>query len=400
MPVSSISRRGTWDVMHQQERFLASGRGSSREVLSRWETCGTVKGGLKQSTSLFRGRPGKRMIIRAKAPLRISFAGGGTDVPPYPELEGGCVLSATIAKYAYGTLRVTGDGQLRIESVDYGLTVDYRLDEPLVYDGKLDLVKAAIRRLNGQESTGFSLFLHSEAPPGSGLGASSTMVVVLVGLLKELKKLVLSEYEIAQLAYVIERHELGIKGGYQDQYAAAFGGFNYMEFYGDRVVVHPLRISADIANELEHNLLLCYTGSTRLSAGIINDQVQRFEAGDQGSVAALRELKKITQQMKEALLTRKFNEFGELLHWEWQAKKRLSPKISTSRIDELYDAARRAGAIGGKLTGAGGGGCLLLYCPFERKHAVASEMKARGCTIMDFTFAWNGLETWRVNGGE
>lgn len=154
------------------------------------------------------------MLIRAKAPLRISFAGGGTDVPPYPEKEGGCVLNATINKYAYGTLRPRKDKQIRIESLDFGISVNYSVEDKLVYDGKLDLVKAAIIKL-GQGSTGFDLFLHSDVPPGSGLGASSTMMVALVGLLKEFKNLPFTDYEIADLAYLIERKELGIKGGYR-----------------------------------------------------------------------------------------------------------------------------------------------------------------------------------------
>jgi len=180
------------------------------------------------------------MLIRAKAPLRISFAGGGTDVPPYPEKEGGCVLNATINKYAYGTLRPREDNQIKIESLDFGISVNYDVDEELIYDGKLDLVKAAIKKLEGQDSTGFDLFLHSNAPPGTGLGSSSTVMVALVGLLKEFKNMPLTDYEIANLAYIIERKELGIKGGLQDQYAATFGGFNFIEFLKDRVIVNPL----------------------------------------------------------------------------------------------------------------------------------------------------------------
>ena len=165
------------------------------------------------------------MIVRTKAPLRISFAGGGTDVPPFPQQEGGCVLSATINRYAYGTLRTRKDNAINIESLDYGLSVNYAPEDLMVYDGKLDLVKAAIVKMDGRGEVGFDVFIHSDAPPGSGLGSSSAMMVALVGLLKEFKGLPLTDYDVAELAYVIEREDLAIKGGLQDQYAAAFGGF-------------------------------------------------------------------------------------------------------------------------------------------------------------------------------
>lgn len=337
------------------------------------------------------------MLIRAKAPLRISFAGGGTDIPPFPQQEGGCVLSATINRYAYGTLRPRQDRQICIESLDFGLSVSYSVEDKLVYDGKLDLVKAAILKLGGEKLSGFDLFLHSDAPPGSGLGASSAMMVVLVGLLKEFKNLPLTDYEIADLAYIIERKELGIQGGLQDQYASTFGGFNYIEFLPDRVVVNPLKLSPDIINELQYNSLLCYTGQTRLSARIIEDQVQRYERGEVETLQALREIKRLTVEMKNALLRRELNEFGELLHQEWQYKKKLSPRISTPELDELYEIARQEGAIGGKITGAGGGGYMLLYCRFDKKHKVAEKLKKLGCIITDFAFEPLGLQLWRVN---
>jgi len=337
------------------------------------------------------------MLIRAKAPLRISFAGGGTDVPPYPEKEGGCVLNATINKYAYGTLRPRKDRQIKVESVDFGISVNYDVDEELIYDGKLDLVKAAIKKLEGQDSTGFDLFLHSDAPPGTGLGSSSTVMVALVGLLKEFKNMPLTDYEIANLAYIIERKELGIKGGLQDQYAATFGGFNFIEFLKDRVIVNPLKISQDVINELEHNLLLCYTGKTRLSARIIEDQVSRYEHREEETLQAMRNLKEIAIGMKNALLQRRLNEFGKMLHYAWENKKRMSDSISNSEIEKMYEEARKAGALGGKITGAGGGGYMLLYCQFEKKHKVAERLKKMGGTITDFAFDPYGLQTWRVN---
>jgi D-glycero-alpha-D-manno-heptose-7-phosphate kinase len=337
------------------------------------------------------------MFIRAKAPLRISLSGGGTDVPPFPQLEGGCVLSTTINRYAYGTLKPRTDRNIHVRSLDFGVSVTYDAEDALVYDGKLDLVKAAIRKLVKAEHRGFDLFIHSDAPPGSGLGASSAMMVVLVGLLKEYENLPLTDYEIADLACVIERDELGIQGGLQDQYAAAFGGFNYIEFLPDHVVVNPLKINLDVLNELQYNLLLCYTGTMRLSGHIIQDQVDRYERRDEKTMHALRELKALTIEMKNALLRRELDNFGELLHKEWQFKKTLSSKISNPQLDMLYDIARANGALGGKITGAGGGGYMLLYCPAERKHDAAAKLKELGCTIIDISFEPMGLQTWRRN---
>ncbi len=336
-------------------------------------------------------------FIRAKAPLRISFSGGGTDVPPFPQLEGGCVLSTTINRYAYGTLQPRGDQNISVHSLDFGVSVTYDPEDKLAYDGKLDLVKAAIRKLGSVEHGGVDWLLHSDAPPGSGLGASSAMMVVLVGLLKEFENLPLTDYEIADLACIIEREELGIQGGLQDQYAASFGGFNYIEFLPDHVVVNPLKVSPDALNELQYNLLLCYTGTMRLSAHIIQDQVDRYERREATTMQALRELKTLTIEMKNALLRRELDDFGELLHREWQHKKTLSSRISNSQLDRLYEVAREYGALGGKITGAGGGGYMLLYCPAERKHSVAAKLKELGCTIVDMSLEPMGLQTWRGN---
>ncbi len=336
------------------------------------------------------------MLIRAKAPLRISFAGGGTDVPPFPELEGGCVLSATIAQFAAGTLRPRRDNLVYVRSVDYGVSVTYSLEDKLTYDGKLDLVKAAILKMGCNDLGGYELFLHTNAPPGSGLGSSSAMMVALVGLLKEFKNLPLTDYEIADLAHTIERKELGIQGGLQDQYAAAFGGFNFIEFFADRVVVNPLKVPADVINELEYNLLLCYTGTMRLSGTILADQIKRYEKREEETLRALREMKEMTLAMKSALLQRQLDYFGQLLGEEWEQKKRVSEKVSNVELDELYAMARREGARGGKVTGAGGGGFMLLYCEYEKKHHVAQKMTDMGCTVVDLRMEPSGLQTWRV----
>jgi D-glycero-alpha-D-manno-heptose-7-phosphate kinase len=266
------------------------------------------------------------------------------------------------------------------------------------FDGKLDLAKAAIRRFADSDHAGFDLRLHSNAPPGSGLGSSSAMMVALIGVLKEFTNVPITDYELAELAHAIERDELGISGGWQDQYAATFGGFNFIELNADHAVVNPLRIAPDILLELEHNLLLCYTGSTRQSDGIIEDQMGRYERGDAATIAGLIAQKELAVSMKNALLQRRLREFGDLLDSAWQAKKQMSARISTGRIDELYEAARAAGALGGKVTGAGGGGYLLLYCRHDRKHKVAARMRELGATIDEFAFEGAGVRTWRVDG--
>jgi D-glycero-alpha-D-manno-heptose-7-phosphate kinase len=336
------------------------------------------------------------MMIRAKAPLRISLAGGGTDVPPFPAQEGGVVLSTTINSYAWGTLRPRNDEQILINSRDFGVSLAYSSREDLVLDGQLDLAKATIKQLIGSGGQGFDLFLHSDVPPGSGLGSSSAMIVALVGLLKEFLRLPLTDYEIADLAYGIERVDLGIQGGLQDQYASTFGGFNFIEFLGDRVVVNGLKVHPDTMNELEYNLLLVHTGKVRLSSNIIADQVARYERHETSTTEALRELKRLTIEMKNVVLSGRLDGLGELLDQEWQHKKQMSPKISTTELDDLYALACRHGALGGKITGAGGGGHMLLYCPFDRKHEIREAMRAAGCEIHDFALDPRGLQTWRV----
>ena len=307
------------------------------------------------------------------------------------------MLNATIDNCAWGSLRPRDDGRIRIESVDLGLSLDCLVDSKMEFDGKLDLVKATILRLQAQNSRGFDVFLHTDAPPGSGLGSSSALIVGLVGLVKEFMNLPMTEYEIAQLAYSIERQDLQIQGGHQDQYASSFGGFNFIEFYGDRVIVNPLRIHQDVVNELEHNLLLCYTGTTRRSDGIIQDQTKRFEEKQGPTLRALAEQKQLAIDMKNALLSRRLDDFGDLLHSAWESKKNLSPRISNNWINEMYETARTNGALGGKITGAGGGGYMLLYCEFQKKHKVLEAMKKMGILPTEFAFENRGLQTWRIH---
>lgn len=337
------------------------------------------------------------MIIRSKAPLRISFAGGGTEVEPYLSERGGVVLSTTIDKYAYASLRFRDDCQITVTSLDYDVIAKYRLDKPLTFDGNLDLVKAVIRRLNrGNNDTGLDFLLHSDAPPGSGLGSSSTLVVALIGLFKHWLHLPLDNYEIADMAYQIERIDLGIKGGKQDQYAATFGGFNFIEFYRDATIVKPLRVFPDVINELNYNLILCYTGKTRLSARIIDTQVDRYVRRQEDVVQVMDELKRIANALKKALLQGRLDDFGALLHEAWINKKKMAVQISDPHIDELYETARKHGALGGKISGAGGGGYIFFYCPFDKKHIIARELERLGAKVVDFNFDYHGLQTWEV----
>ncbi len=332
---------------------------------------------------------------RAKAPLRISFCGGGTDVSPYPEERGGVVLSSTVDKYAYATLRPRKDDRLRIRSLDYDIVANYHRSE-LVYDGELDLVKAVARQF--ELPSGADLFIHSDAPPGSGLGSSSTMCVALMGVFMEWLGRPLTSYEIAEATYHVEREELKIAGGRQDQYAATFGGFNYIEFLAGVTVVNPLRIRPELKAELEYNLLLCYTGQTRLSANIVASQTRSFQEKRKPVVQALDRMKGLAQEMKTALLLGELPEFGRLLHTAWTEKKQLDDKISSGRIDNLYTLARRHGALGGKILGAGGGGYLLLFVPFTKKHRVARVLTEAGGEVVPFSFTEGGLATWSVNG--
>jgi D-glycero-alpha-D-manno-heptose-7-phosphate kinase len=333
-------------------------------------------------------------LLRARAPLRVSFAGGGTDVPPYPAEEGGLVLSATINRYAYGTLRPRTDRQIGIQSLDLDEVASIALEDARPDGDKLDLIKAAIHKLAADSPHGFDLFLHSAAPPGSGLGSSSAVVVTLVGLLSAHMNMPLTDYEKARMAYTVERQDLGLKGGTQDQYAAVFGGFNFMEFRAEDVIVNPLRIPTETINELEYNLLLCFTGSTRVSDHIIDDQVGRYRSQESSTVDGLSLQKELAVEMKDALLRGNLTEFGNLLDRAWTAKKQMSPRISNEHIDQLYDEAMRHGALGGKVTGAGGGGYMLLYCRYDTKHKVHAALTALGAEAVDFQFDHTGLTTW------
>lgn len=336
------------------------------------------------------------LTVRSKAPLRISFAGGGTDVPPYSDEKGGAVLSATIDKYAYATLIPARDRTTKIESLDYDIVAKYHAKHELIYNGELDLVKAVLKNMN-RDLVPVHLFIHSDAPPGSGLGSSSTMIVAMIGAFMHWLKRPMTDYEIAELAYHIERKELKIAGGKQDQYAATFGGFNFIEFNGPTTIVNPLRISKDTINELEYRLLLCYTGRTRVSGEILKTQIKGYVEKKGKVEEALDSTKQLAIEMKNALLHGRIEDIGELLDSGWQTKKRFASGITNPQIDRLYSAAKKSGAIGGKLLGAGGGGYLLLLCKFDKKHHVAKAMEKEGGQAVEFAFDRQGLQMWDVS---
>jgi D-glycero-alpha-D-manno-heptose-7-phosphate kinase len=338
--------------------------------------------------------PATAGTIRAKVPLRISFSGGGTDVMPYPADRGGCVLSATIDQYAYASLRPRVDTDYRVFSED-GDSARYTSPEDMVFDGHLDLVKACLRHM--APDTGLELHLFCDSPPGSGLGSSSGLVVAMLAAVAELTHRPMTPYELARRAYEVERKDLRQSGGMQDQYACTFGGFNFIEFWGeDRVVVNPLRIPADVENELHGSLLLCYTGMTRKSGGILRRQVEGYTSGRRESVTSLERIKELTLELKEALLTANLGRFARVLDESWHAKRHLAEGITNQRIDELYEKAREAGALAGKLLGAGGGGYLLLFCPFDRRPAIGEAMEAAGARVVKFHFEPQGVQTWRI----
>jgi D-glycero-alpha-D-manno-heptose-7-phosphate kinase len=338
------------------------------------------------------------MIWRSRAPLRLGFAGGGTDVAPYPEEHGGAVLNATIDRYAYVSLEETGGREAEVFSLDYDMHQSLDIGREVSFDGQLDLVKGAINcfRKDYGLNHGFRLSLRNDAPPGSGLGSSSSMAVALVQALADFCRVPLGLNETAELALRIERVDVGIAGGKQDQYAAAFGGVNFLEFEKDRTIVNPLRINRDTVNELESCMVLGYLGVTRQSGHVIEAQVDNYRQGRNGTVTALHRLKELAYSCKNALLCGTLEEFGQLVDEEWRQKRLLAAGISNEHIDAVYDHASEAGAWGGKISGAGGGGFMFFVADPERRPAVLRSLTADGVAVMPFSFTDHGVEGWRV----
>ena len=340
------------------------------------------------------------MIHRSKAPLRIGLAGGGTDVSPYCDLYGGAILNATISLNANATIEPRDDDKIILHAIDRNEMQEFNAVYQLPYDGKLDLLKAVYNRIRKDYSMpekGFRLSTYVDAAAGSGLGTSSTLVVAIIGAFTEMLRLPFGEYDMAHYAYEIERIDLGLAGGRQDQYAATFGGVNYMEFYADdKVIVNPLRVKQQHLFELENNLVLYFTATSRESATIISRQSKNVTENKESSISAMHMLKQQAQLMKEALLRGKLNEIGEILDFGFQQKKQMAEGISNSLMEEIYETAKKSGATGGKISGAGGGGFMIFYCPGNTKYEVMRSLEQFGGQSRNFQFVEHGLKTWTV----
>jgi D-glycero-alpha-D-manno-heptose-7-phosphate kinase len=336
------------------------------------------------------------MTVRSRSPLRVSFGGGGTDVSPYLDERGGAVLSATIDRYAYATVE-PGDDLITVESLDYDVSIAYALDEEFVYDGQLDLAKAVIAHFRAEHGLrGVSIRLHNDAPPGSGLGSSSAICVALSGALAEHLGLQLGPHELAELAYRIERVDAGIRGGKQDQYATAFGGMNFIEFDADETRVEPLELAPSTMYELQYALVFAYVGGQHFSSHIIERQIGNFERREGSAVEAMDRIKELAYEMRAALDDGDVAGFGALLHEGWQAKKLMADGITNPRIDAVYEAARAAGALGGKVSGAGGGGFMFFVTDPARRFAVQDALREQGAELVNFTFVEEGMRAWNV----
>jgi len=338
------------------------------------------------------------MIHHSKAPLRIGLAGGGTDVSPYSDLFGGAIINAAISLHAYATIEPINENKIILNSIDQKEEQHFDWASELPIDGKLNLLKGVYNRIQKDYALpigGFKLSTSVDAPVGSGLGTSSTLVVAILGAFKEMLQLPLTQYEAAQYAYQIERNDLQLAGGKQDQYAATFGGVNFMEFYGnDKVIVNPLQIKAECLLQLQNNLVLYFTNMSRESAAIINEQVNNVNTKNEKSINAMHQLKEQAKMMKEALLKGNVDKIGKILDYGFTQKRLMAHNISNDRIETIYEAAKKAGATGGKISGAGGGGFMTFYCPNNSRDAVIKTLGDFGDGISKYAFVEHGLMTW------
>lgn len=335
------------------------------------------------------------MLIRSRAPVRIDLAGGWTDVPPFADREGGAVVNLTLNRYTYATLR-TREGQgVRIQSADYNTYVEAETVRRLEYDGTLDLVKAALKRLD--VSAGLDLTTRADAPPGSGLGTSASLGVALVGVLNVLQAERLSAHEVADLATRLEIEELGIAGGKQDQLAAALGGINFLEFGAHPPISSPLPVSSGVINELEKRLVLCYSGTSRLSGDIIQRVQYAYTSGEPATCHALRTMRDIARRVKSALLSGELSALGSLLRENWACQRALHPTVTNETVDRLFVVAEQHGALGGKACGAGGGGCIVFFCEADAERSVRQALTDAGGQIIEFNLDRSGLQTWRID---
>ncbi len=339
------------------------------------------------------------VMYRSRAPVRIDFAGGWTDVAEFCLDTPGKVVNAAINIYSYASLvpgAANDEKGVRIYSSDYDSYVEAEDVRKLEYDGNIDLVKGAIRRMN--VAGGFEIATQSHAPAGSGLGTSAAMGVALIGALSQYAGTNLLGYEVAEMASEIERRELGIRGGKQDHYSSAIGGISFMEFRGEEVRYSRIDLPRSTVLELQKNLVLCYTGRSRLSGDVHRSVFENFEKGEGETVSAMAELKTIAVELKNALMQGDLDGYAELLDENWRNQQRLHPSVTNDNIDELFSIARREGARGGKALGAGGGGCLLFYCRADREPQVAKALAEAGAQVIRFQFVFDGLEGWKSTG--
>jgi len=336
------------------------------------------------------------MIIRARAPVRLSFAGGGTDVSPYTEEHGGCVVSATRNKYAWASIELRGDKKICLKDTNLKART-YNGVKKMRYGTKMDLLIAVLKNMH-TNSKGLNMSLRGDVPPRSGLGSSASAFGATIGVFNhQLREARMTDYEIAELAYKLERDELGNLGGRQDQYASVFGGINFIEFKGeDFVRVNPMKIKRDYLMELEKNLVLVHVMDRKKSGDILKDQVSSYVKQKKSVVDALHSVKGLALETNRALRRGDLNRFGELLDEGWKHKKKFSSMISNRYIDKIYSIAKRNGALGGKVLGAGGGGHMILYCESGREEDVIRKVTGAGAFVRSFSFDMQGLSTWEV----
>jgi D-glycero-alpha-D-manno-heptose-7-phosphate kinase len=327
-------------------------------------------------------------MLIARAPMRISFGGGGTDLEAYYGRYGGLVISTAINKYFYAIVTTDESDDLQVISADYRSLFRHSPYSDLFWNGDLALPKAILHHFGIRK--GINLFVASEVPPGTGLGSSSAAAVTLVRALSTLVEQPMTKHQVAELAAAIEIEKMGMPIGKQDQYASAFGGLNKFTFTQEGVEVEPLKIAAAVKQTLELRLMLFFTGSSRESTSILKHQRKSTQERDESVLQALHNIKQVALDMQTALERGNLDEFARLLHYSWQEKRRLAPNLSTSTIDECYELALSRGAKGGKITGAGGGGFMLLYCPQEKQEAVTSALEERGLKRMNFHFDQQG----------
>ena len=327
-------------------------------------------------------------MLISRAPVRISFAGGGTDLPAFFLKHGGAVVNATIDKYVYVILTVHGGPELQILSSDYRTFYRHTPGETLLWEGDLNLPRAILHEFGIFH--GVSMFLASEVPPGTGLGSSSTLTVAAVKAVSAARGQTLSKTEVAQLATRVELEKMGMPIGYQDQFAAAFGGLNFMEFNADGARVTPIRAPPGTLEKLQTNLLLFFTGTARESSKILSRQRASMEKNQADVLHALTSVRDMAYELRDTLQRGDVTGFGEILHAGWEHKKKFASGISNPEIDEAYETARVHGAIGGKIAGAGGGGFMMLYCNDGAQAAVTESLEARGLRRMDFRFEQGG----------